>query len=144
MARFANGDEAGVLVVGVEEKQGRITRLRPASLTYLNAEQHQDVIDTRVFPPVGNLEIQAVTLEDGKGILFIHVPRQAEETKPFLVHGAIVGDRVEGAYISIVRRRGEGSIPVSGPAIHSMLAAGRALLQGSAQAGAARTPEADR
>jgi hypothetical protein len=35
------------------------------------------------------------------------------------VHGAIAGDKTEGAFISIVRRRGEGSITISAKQIHA-------------------------
>jgi hypothetical protein len=62
-------------------------------------------------------------------LILIDVPPQPEELKPFLVHGAIVDGEAQGAFISIVRRRGDGSIPVTAPMIHSMLAAGRALLR---------------
>jgi hypothetical protein len=57
------------------------------------------------------------------------VPPQPEELKPFLVHGAILEGKVEGAFVSIVRRRGEHSVPITAPAIHAMLSAGRALLR---------------
>ena len=63
-------------------------------------------------------------------LVLLDIPPQPEELKPFLVHGAIVDGRVEGAFISIVRRRGESSIPITAPMIHSTLAAGRALLRG--------------
>lgn len=66
----------------------------------------------------------------GEGnLLVVHIPPQPEKLKPFLVHGAIVGGKVEGAFISIVRRRDEHSVPITAPAIHAMLAAGRALLR---------------
>jgi hypothetical protein len=45
------------------------------------------------------------------------------------VHGAIVGDKTEGAFISIVQRRGEHSITITAQSIHATLAAGRALLR---------------
>ena len=60
-------------------------------------------------------------------LLVVHIPLQPEAHKPFLVHGAMVGHHVEGAFISIVRRRGEGSIPVDAAAIHADLVAGRTL-----------------
>jgi hypothetical protein len=66
--------------------------------------------------------------DDGMLIL-IDVPSQPEELKPFLAHGGIVGGKVEGAFISIVRRRGESSILITEPMIHSTLAARRALLR---------------
>ena len=57
------------------------------------------------------------------------VPRQEEELKPFLMHGAFVNGKVQGAYISIVRRSGGDSIPITAQQIRSTLAAGRALLR---------------
>lgn len=55
--------------------------------------------------------------------------RKPEELKPFLVHGAIVNGEAQGAYISIVRRSGEDSIPITAQQIHSAPAAERALLR---------------
>lgn len=55
----------------------------------------------------------------------VDIPPQPEEIKPFLVSGAIV----DGAFISIVRRRGEGSVPTTAQEMHSTLVAGRALLR---------------
>jgi hypothetical protein len=65
----------------------------------------------------------------GKGLLMVVVPPQPEVLKPFLVHGTVVRGRVEGAFISIVRRRGEGSIVTTPAAIHAMLVAGKARVQ---------------
>jgi hypothetical protein len=87
-------------------------------------------LDARVYPPIEGLQVEAMDYGERRGLLIIVVPPQPERLKPFLVHGALVGSRVEGAFISIVRRRGEASIPISAPAIHTMLAAGRSLLQG--------------
>jgi hypothetical protein len=66
----------------------------------------------------------------GGHIVLIDVPSQPEEHKPFLVQGAVTTDgKVEGGFISIVRRRGEDSIPITAVAIHATLSAGRALLR---------------
>jgi hypothetical protein len=71
---------------------------------------------------------------NGKGLLLISVPPQPREMQPYLVHGAVVGDKNEGAFFSIVRRRGEASIPTSAAQIHAYIVAGKAFLQGSASA----------
>ena len=92
------------------------------------ARRYQQVLEKRLFPPPDGLTIEAVPEGDGMLVL-IDIPPQPEELKPFLVHGAIVDGRVEGAFISIVRRRGESSIPITAPMIHATLAAGRALLR---------------
>jgi hypothetical protein len=69
-----------------------------------------------------------------QGVLMISVPPQPREMQPYLVHGAVVGDKIEGAFFSIVRRRGEASITTSAAQIHAYIVAGKAFLQGSATA----------
>lgn len=133
VARFANGEGPALLVVGLRavKEDGRevIQDLSPANLSALSIEQHRNVIDSHVYPTVDGLTVEVVETRDGKGLLMIGVPAQAAEQKPFLVHGAVVGGRPEGTFISIVRRRGEGSIVTTASQIHAQLAVGRALLQ---------------
>ncbi|MEV5978878.1 hypothetical protein [Streptomyces sp. NPDC052114] len=133
VARFANSEEGGILVVGYRTKKNQhgelISKFTPTREELAGASRYRSVIDARVFPPVDGLRVMASQQGDG-WILTVLVPPQSEENKPFLVHGAIVDGKVEGAFISVVRRRGEASIPITGPAIHTMLAAGRALLRG--------------
>ncbi|WP_022883710.1 hypothetical protein [Glaciibacter superstes] len=50
--------------------------------------------------------------------------------QPYLMHGAIVEEKVEGAFLSIVRRRGEGSITASVQQIHAYIVAGKRYLRG--------------
>ncbi len=132
VARFANGEYGGLVVVGMGAKKVGdaevIRSLHPLPKNPHGVRRHRQAIDQRVFPPLDGMTIEEVPVPGGHLVL-INVPPQPEELKPFLVHGAIVGGRVEAAFISIVRRRGEASIPISAAAIHSMLAAGRALLR---------------
>ncbi len=133
VARFANAEGGGLLVIGLRTRRrlsgDTISSVTPIELGKLNPRRYRAVIDRRVVPPVEGLEVEAIATEPGRGLMLITVPPQPEELKPFLVYGAIVADRVEGMFISIVRRRGEDSIPVTAAAIHSMLAAGRALMR---------------
>jgi hypothetical protein len=141
VARFANGDTPGLLVVGLATRKVRgvdtISSVRPA-LTSFDAARHYRTLDNKIFPPLQDLQVLNIPVEtiDGRRgyLLAVLIPRQPEEAKPILVHGAIVAGKVEGAFISIVRRRGEHSIPVRPESIHAALAAGRALLRrGSAE-----------
>ncbi|WP_327691010.1 ATP-binding protein [Streptomyces sp. NBC_00461] len=131
VSRFANSETGGILAIGYRTKKNRngevISKCTPIPERFAQAVRYRAVIDSRIFPPIDGLKIRA-SPHDGGWVLTVFVPSQAEENKPFLVHGAIVGGKVEGAFISIVRRRGEASIPITGPAIHSMLAAGRSIL----------------
>ena len=63
-------------------------------------------------------------------VLAIYVPRKPPEMQPYLMHGAIVEEKVEGAFLSIVRRRGEGSITASALQIHAYIVAGKRYLRG--------------
>ncbi|MGY0004612.1 AlbA family DNA-binding domain-containing protein [Micromonospora sp. I033] len=135
VARFANAEKGGVLVIGMRTKRIRgeevISRITPVRNAPKNApSRYRSTIDRRVYPPIDGLEVGAVEVESNGSIILVKVPPQPEELKPFIVHGAMVGGRSEGAFISIVRRRDEGSIPISGPAIHAWLSAGRALMRG--------------
>jgi hypothetical protein len=136
VARFANGDTDGLLVIGLRTRKNRegevITKTSPTLDPFDTGRYHRS-IDTKIFPPVQGLTVRntPVRISGGRSgnMLAIYVPAQPEEMKPFLVHGAVVQGNVEGAFISIVQRRGEHSIPITAPAIHATLAAGRALLR---------------
>jgi len=91
--------------------------------------RYRQALANRIFPLRTGLVIQTVETESGRGLVVVSIPPQDEELKPFLVHGAIINDRIEGSYISIVRRSGEDSIPITAQQIHSTLPAGRALLR---------------
>ncbi|HEY9474081.1 MAG TPA: hypothetical protein VIS06_09545 [Mycobacteriales bacterium] len=133
VSRFANAEEGGIVVVGMDTKRipgGELVKsVRPVPIDTATTRRYRQAIENRVFPLPTALNIQAVETSTGNGLVVISIPPQEEELKPFLVHGAIVDDRIEGAYISIVRRSGEDSIPITAQQIHSTLAAGRALLR---------------
>jgi hypothetical protein len=135
-ARFANAETGGVLIIGARTR-GRpdiITAITPIDLHQLNAQRYQAVLDARVFPPIEGLHVETMDYGGGKGLLVVVIPPQPDQLKPFLVHGAVVAGRTEGVFISIVRRRGEGSIFTSASAIHAMLVAGRDRLQNGERA----------
>ncbi|TCN36865.1 hypothetical protein EV644_11229 [Kribbella orskensis] len=133
VARFANGDVDALLLIGFKEtkRDGRsvVGKASPASTSILDVDRYRGVIDERVIPPIDGLTLEVVHTADDKGIMIIGVPAQAPELQPFLVHGAIVGDKVEGAFISVVRRRGEGSITTKAAQLHAYIVAGRAFLK---------------
>jgi hypothetical protein len=133
VARFANGDVPALLVIGLrtaKEDGGEVVRkVTPAKRSVLSVDQYRKVIDAHVHPAIDGLTVETVDIGNGRALLMIGVPAQPSDYKPFLVHGAIVGERIEGAFISIVRRRGDGSVPTTASQIHAALVAGRALLQ---------------
>ncbi|MGB3686589.1 MAG: hypothetical protein WA991_12270 [Ornithinimicrobium sp.] len=133
VARFANSEHDAVLVVGLREGKGAtkhaVDSVSPVPLNAINVDQHRAILDAKIIPPVAGLTVEQIDLGEGHGLLLIDIPRQAEEMQPFLVHGAVVADKVEGAFFSIVRRRGEGSIVTTAAQIHAYIVAGRAFLR---------------
>jgi len=141
VARFCNSEAGGLVVIGMTTKKipggEEIRSINPLPRDDRMVRRYQQTLEKRVFPPPDNLSVESIFVGIDKMLMLIDVPPQPEELKPFLVHGAIVEGRIEGAFISIVRRRGESSIPITAPMIHSTLAAGRALLRrGELPAGA--------
>jgi hypothetical protein len=133
VSRFCNAEEGGVVVVGMSTKRTPagdvIKSLKPVPLDQSVTRRYRQAIENKLFPFPSGLAIEVVKVGVSGGLVVISVPQQEEELKPFLVHGAIVDGRIEGVYISIVRRSGEDSIPITAQQIHATLAAGRALLR---------------
>jgi hypothetical protein len=135
VARFANGESDAVIVIGLKESRkdsaSFVSAVTPVPLSEIDVDQYRAVIDARVTPPIDGLTVEQVCVADEEGLLLISIPQQPKEMQPYLVHGAIAGDKLEGSFISIVRRRGEGSITTSAAQIHAYLVAGRAYLRGA-------------
>ncbi|WP_182048920.1 hypothetical protein [Changpingibacter yushuensis] len=134
VARFANGDVDAILIIGYREASGSgnvIGSVTPVVDTVFNIQQIQDLLDARIVPPVDGLVIEKFPVTNTDSVLAIFVPRQSKEMQPYLVHGAIVEGKIEGAFFSIVRRRGEGSITTSPQQIHAYIVAGKRYLRGS-------------
>jgi hypothetical protein len=133
VARFANGAANAILVVGYKETTGggnTIGSLTPVADSILNIAQINEMLDARIVPPVDGLLIEKFPVTATDSVLAIYVPRQPSEMQPYLVHGAIAEGKFEGAFFSIVRRRGEGSITTSAQQIHAYIVAGKRYLRG--------------
>lgn len=133
VARFANGDVDAILVIGYRETSSggnEIGSITPVGNTDLNLAQISEVLDARIVPPLDGLVVETFAVSATESILAVYVPRQPAEMQPYLVHGAIAEGKVEGAFFSIVRRRGEGSITTSAQQIHAYIVAGKRYLRG--------------
>jgi hypothetical protein len=132
VARFANAEQGGLVVVGLETKDAAgeevIRKVTPMPHDPRIVRKYKQILEHRLYPPVDGLQIEAIAGSNGDLIL-IDIPPQPEDLKPFLVHGAVIDGKTEDAFISIVRRRGDFSIPTTAAMIHATLAAGRALLR---------------
>lgn len=128
VARFANSEKSGVLVIGLRTSRvdgiDIATKVTPVSAADHNCQRYLDIVDQRVYPPVRGLEIYSIGAGKEHAIIVIIIPAQREQDKPFLVHGEVIDERTERVFFSIVRRRGESSIPVTAREVHALLAAG--------------------
>lgn len=137
IAQFCNGEQGGVVVVGMKTTKapGRVgehvAKLTPVPITASTVRQYRDALEKHLFPFPEGLTIDAVpaTGTVNRGYVMISLPPQPEEMKPYLVHGAFVSGKVEGSYFTIVRRSGEDGLPVHAAQVHNMLVTGRALLR---------------
>lgn len=131
-ARFANSPAGGLIVFGARTKSvpgGEVIRsITPMPPLGRTAQRYRAALRNHLYPPVEGLRIEVVPTHGGELVL-VEIPPQPEELRPFLVHGAIVDGRSQGAFIGIVRRDDDVSIPTTAAMIHSTLAAGRALLR---------------
>ncbi|XVQ11202.1 AlbA family DNA-binding domain-containing protein [Spirillospora sp. CA-255316] len=132
VARFANSENGGLLVVGLHTKKrdgvDTVDKITPIPVSSPRIDTYRQSIDARIHPPVEGMEIIETKFQEGQ-ILCIYVPPQREENKPYLVQGGMVGEKYESSAISIVRRRGDGSIAVTAREIHAALVAGNAFLR---------------
>ena len=141
VARFWASTQVIRLSIGGARAKGVRTQLSVNDLALLGAggAVNAGPPPIPVHAGAGAVEVDRVMSPAGtfarSGKLLVGAAAQPEELKPFLVHGAVTAEgETEGSFISIVQRRGEGSVPITAPMIHATLAAGRALLRGSASA----------
>lgn len=143
IAQFCNGDAGGTIVVGMktgkatDRDSDRVVKLTPVPVDGKIVRRYREAIEKHLFPFPLDLQIDMVEEPrgSGSGYVVVSVPPQPEEQKPYLVHGAIVGDKVEGSYFTIIRRSGEDGLPIHASQVHSMLVTGRALLRHGLRSG---------
>jgi hypothetical protein len=60
--------------------------------------------------------------------VWILIPAQSDQLKPFLVRGAIVDSKTRGEFFSIDVRRGDGTTSVDAREVHAWISAGRQIM----------------
>lgn len=137
VARFCNGTNEGLIVIGVKTRKVGDTEflsaLAPIPTDPKRVARYLRVLDDHLVPLPLGLEIKSVQEGDGE-LVSIFVPRQPAELRPFLVHGAVVDGRTFGTFFSLVQRRGDISVPVTAAAVQNQIAVGRALLRQASDA----------
>lgn len=149
VAAFANSRLGGILVIGIESQKDAngvdvLTRVRPVKAGSVNIQQVGQILSSLIVPPIGGLKVRSVPV-DGGDIVVVKVPPQREEALPFIVRGAVVGEKFSGSFFTIPERRDGDKSSMSPEAVHSMLAAARAVMKLSAhgstgQAGVSSLP----
>ncbi|WP_020500835.1 hypothetical protein [Sciscionella marina] len=124
---FGNSVHGGLVVFGLSEKHGRVAAVESAPTDGCRSVVER-ALDRLVYPPLEGTRVETVPCGTGTGLLLVHVPPQAAVLKPFLVRGAVIDGRFHQESITLVERR-EATVYVQSPAaLHSQIAAGRALL----------------
>jgi hypothetical protein len=95
----------------------------------IDPRKYRQALERLVLPPVEGLTIEAVEVEEGKGLLVIEIPPQSPGLRPFLVIGAVSEGKVLGSHFALYLRRGEDAEAASPSVIHGQLLAGRVALE---------------
>ncbi|MFF7941540.1 helix-turn-helix domain-containing protein [Nocardia gamkensis] len=132
VSQFANARRGGLVVIGLATKQKAGTDLihavTPTPHDPNIRRKYVQVLQNRIYPLPDRLRIEVISGCAGDYTL-IEIPPQPDELKPFLVHGAVIGGRVNNTFLSIVERHDDEGIAASIASIHSALVTGRALLR---------------
>jgi Putative DNA-binding domain len=133
VAQFANTESGGLLLIGFHTKRkagiDTIEKITPVPASDTRLQAYRDILRQRIHPPVGRLLIESFPWNGGQ-IVCIFVPPQKYENQPYLVSGSVIQGRYMRSGVTIVRRQGDASIPITAEEIHSTLVAGRAFLRG--------------
>jgi hypothetical protein len=134
VAQFANAEAGGLLLIGFRTKRksgiDTLDRITPAPVSETRVQIYGDVLRRRVHPPMNGLKVAATPWGNGE-IISLYVPPQRYEQQPYLVSGTVISGRYMRSGVTIVRRQGDASIPITAQEIHSTLVAGRAFLRGN-------------
>ena len=133
VAQFANTESGGLLLIGFHTKRkagvDTIEKITPVPVSDTRLQAYRDILRQRIHPPVSRLLIESFPWNGGQ-IVSIYVPPQKYENQPYLVSGSVIQGRYMRSGVTIVRRQGDASIPITAEEIHSTLVAGRAFLRG--------------
>jgi hypothetical protein len=128
---FANSAYGGLVVLGLEDDGAQVTGVSGGIIGEEATVRVREAVERLVFPVPEGVQADAVPSGTGDGqVVVVHVPPQERLLKPFLVCGTIEGGELSGIGVTLVERR-HATIYTNGiAALHSQIAAGRALLGG--------------
>jgi hypothetical protein len=136
VAQFANTESGGLLLIGFRTKPkasiDTIEKITPVPASDNRLQVYRDTLKERIYPPISRLLIEAFPWNNGE-IVCIYVPPQEYINQPYLVSDSVIHGRYNGIGITIVRRHGGASIPITAKEIHSTLVAGRTRMRKRAE-----------
>jgi len=106
--------EGGFILIGVMTKSSashpgdKISKICPFKKELVQVDQYYKVIESWVYPHVGDLLLTWVSVGESsvKGIIIIKIPMQAKEIKPFLITNTLdENKRVEITFGYVERKR---------------------------------------
>jgi Putative DNA-binding domain len=132
VAAMANAS-GGMILLGVKAKKlpeyEEIRTINGCQLADVSPRRYRNVIRRRVFPEVRGFTVESVPgAKADEGVVLLSIPRQAVGEKPFVVHGAVVGEKVLGAFVGIPYRRGDETFFIDPQTLHARLRAGEHAL----------------
>jgi hypothetical protein len=132
VAAMANSG-GGMILLGAKAKKlpehEEIHAINRCRLADVSPRRYRDLIHRRVYPEVRGFDVELIPDGSaGTGVVLLYIPAQDEGQKPFIVHGALVGGKVRGAFVGIPRRVGDSTIFVEPQTLHARLRAGERAL----------------
>ena len=129
---FANSAHGGLVVLGIEDDGSRVTGVSGGMTGERVITRIREAVERLVFPVPEGVRAEAVPSGTDAGqVVIVHVPPQEQLLKPFLVCGTIEGGQLSGIGVTLVERRHATIYAFGIAALHSQIAAGRALLGGT-------------
>jgi hypothetical protein len=135
VAAFANSPDGGVIVIGMTTRKDGDTEelddIREIELSSVKPSTYRQVIRKWVFPEVVGLEIEHLKgVVAGRGLVMLGIPPQPEASRPFLVHRATVGGKLDVHQILLPFRRADETAFGDIASVHTRLRLGQQVIAG--------------
>jgi len=126
----------GIIVIGAKTTDDpsffgrRVDSISPFSVNLINPTDYHNVIKDWIYPRPENIEIEWIPskTDSDLGLLYIFIPDQPENIRPFLLKKEIdpqTGRKRKEILFGYVERLSHSSDPVSVSSFHSMIRQGR-------------------
>lgn len=137
VAAFANTGRAGIIVYGFSNRHGRngdqIAGVRPFHAKAMSPQSLHDFLVRTLRPrPIG-IEIEVIELGADQFVGYVFVAAQEDSRLPVMFSGVQVEGKLRESFVGIPVRLGERTYWEDATTLHSLIAAGRAVLAGERQ-----------